>query len=67
MFSEMQWKTYRDKHDRVQTESQESTADSCFDVIGSHSHGIEAKNRPIHLLFYVSNKGEEELPEVFSK
>ena len=28
------------RHDRVQTESQNCTLDSCFDLVGSRQHGV---------------------------
>ena len=28
------------RHDRFQTESQIATVDSCFDLVGSHQHGV---------------------------
>ena len=28
------------QHDRVQTESQIATVDSCFDLVGSRQHGV---------------------------
>ena len=28
------------RHDRVQTESQIATVDSCFDLVGSLQHGV---------------------------
>ena len=28
------------RHDRVQTESQIATVDSCFDLVGSRQHGV---------------------------
>ena len=30
---------------RVQSESQDETTDSCFDMIGSRQHGVTAQNR----------------------
>ena len=32
----------RQRHDRVQTESQIATVDSCFDLVGSLQHGVAA-------------------------
>ena len=36
----LSWKLTGQWHDRVQTESQIATVDSCFDLIGSLQHGV---------------------------
>ena len=42
------------RHDRVQTESQIATVDSCFDLVGSLQHGVASCAILVPLLVWVS-------------
>ena len=36
-------KLTRQRHDRDQTENQNATVDSCFELVGFHQHGVAQK------------------------
>ena len=46
------------RHDRVQTESQIATVDSCFDLVGSRQHGVASYMK---LSIYSLNADDDDL------
>ena len=59
------------RHDRVQTESQIATVDSCFDLVGSRQHGVASYeifswSADIHILTKMVMTSDETQIQIFA-